>query len=402
MNACIKSLRFTYVFCCCFLLYETLLQISFACFVQQFQAAFSLNQSALSSLSASYFMSYACCQIVAANLINRYSLRTVFLISSIGLAFSTYLFSISTYFVVACMARFLMGAFSSSAFILVINATKNAFSKQYLTFFIGLCQLFSASFVVVFQTRIAALSMIYSYADLLGALSFTGLVFFVVLWLSLDKGVNSDSLSNQSFVSELRAVLWTPKVYQICMYSFFLWGPVVGMSGLWGPYFLAQKMHATQEQAIFASSLIFFGLAVSSPIIGALCICESYRQKIVYLCPLLGSIVALIFTYSQELSYPQACTLMLLMGAFSAGYEVSYSFIRQIFSDTTANLVTALNNMAAIFGVACFQLAVAAVLTLLKQDTYLAFLVVVLFYAVALLLAYCMQHRPDICKSTIS
>lgn len=384
----------TYGFCCFFLLYESILQISFACFIKDLQIALYLSEQSLSILSASYFVSYALFQILVANFINIYSFRAVFLFSCLGLSLSTYLFSISSSFEVAVIARFLMGASSCAAFILVVNATKIAFKKRYLTLFIGLSQLISASFVVFFQAKIAAYCLTYYYTDVLRVLSLVGLIFFLLLFFLLKKEKIPRTSTDYSFMGEIKSLLLNPKVYLVCFYSFFLWGPVVGISALWGPMFLTQKIQIEYEETIFISSLIFFGLAFSSPIIGALSINKQVRKKIIYLCPLFGFFAALIFILQPNFTYAQACMLMVLMGASSAAYEVSYALIRECFYEARCNLVMALNNMAAIFGVAFFQLLVGLVLELSEQNIQLAGSVIICFYASAFFLSrYILQSK---------
>ena len=205
-----------YFFSCLFLLYETVLQISFACYANELQVALNLSKQALALLSASYFISYAGLQVVMANCVNKTSFRRVFLGSCFALATGTYLFSISTHVLAATLARFLMGASSCAAVILVVNATTKAFKKQYLTLFIGLCQLTSASFVVLFQTRITALSKIYGYSQVLAYLSFVGFVFFSILYVCLKKQNISGRSNNYSFINEIKTLLANRKFFQIC------------------------------------------------------------------------------------------------------------------------------------------------------------------------------------------
>src|SRR3990172_4747000 len=113
-----------------FYFYEFVLRVSPSVMVFELMKSFSITASAVGVLSAFYLYAYAPLQLPVGMLLDRFGLKKVLSIASIGCGIGALFFSIALNVSLAAFGRFLIGAGSSFAFIAMVYVSTHFFERE--------------------------------------------------------------------------------------------------------------------------------------------------------------------------------------------------------------------------------------------------------------------------------
>ncbi len=142
-------------------------------------------------------------------------------------------------------------------------------------------------------------------------------------------------------------VMKIPQVWIASLYAGLMFVPTTGFGQLWGvPYFM-ERYHIEKDVAGFMVSMIFFGWAFGGPFYGWISDKIGLRKWPMGIAALATLIVmsTILFVPVSEM---QMRVLMFLLGAFSSGFILAFSIVREInaplLTGTAIGFINTLNN----------------------------------------------------------
>lgn len=147
--------------------------------------------------------------------------------------------------------------------------------------------------------------------------------------------------------SGLYQVMKVPQVWIASLYAGLMFVPTTGFGQLWGvPYFM-ERYHLGKADAGMMVSMIFFGWAVGGPFYGWISDKIGRRKLPMGFAAIATLIVMVAIIYAPVPPFEMKI-LMFLLGAFSSGFILAFSIVREInalaLTGTAIGFINTLNN----------------------------------------------------------
>ncbi|WP_233581849.1 MFS transporter [Legionella septentrionalis] len=305
----------------CFLFYKYVLQIFPSIITAPLMKQFHLTGAGLGSLAATFYYSYMVTQLLVGILLDKYSTQRLTSMAIFCCALGVILFSRAETLFVASVSRALMGVGVAFATVSYMKLAANWFAAKHYALVSGLLATAAMAGAVFGQAPLAWLVEHWGWRQCLSGVGIIGLVlaclFFLIVRDAPGTSRKQDKVASIS-IKDLIAVLKNKQNWLLTLYSGFAFSPVAVFGGLWGNPFLEQAYQLSKTQAASLTSLVFVGLGLGSPILGALSD-RLGNRRYVMLISTLGSTVALsLLLYCNTWSI-QILSLLLFFFGFGLG-----------------------------------------------------------------------------------
>lgn len=355
-----------------FYVYDYFVQVAPSVMVDDLMRDFHIGAGALGVLSACFFYSYACMQIPAGWMLDRWGARLLLsgavLISAIGVV----LFAQAHALWLAGFGRFLVGFGSAFSFIGALSLLSRWFSHQHFATFAGLVQLGACVGSIIGLAPIAVLVNRYGWRDTMYTTGLATLGLAVLFWLvirnSPQKSPHKQEPANNAI--PLKSLFKNKQVWVICACGFFSWVPVGGFGALWGVPYLMKAYQLTNTQAGELMVWMWLGIGVGSPLIGWASYYFAMRKRPIVICFVL-SLVSLCILFEASL-LPKVITVLALcgLGLSASSQSLTFGVLKDVVLPEQFGVASGLNNMGAIIGGGLAQTLMGYILTLTWNGTY--------------------------------
>ncbi|MCB1117085.1 MAG: MFS transporter [Chlamydiia bacterium] len=405
-----------YVVATLFLVYEMALQVSPSVMTESLMSAFAIGAGKLGIMASFYYYSYAIMQVPAGLLHDRFGPRRLITFSAILCALGAFFFGSTTAFAPAAMGRFLMGVGSAFAFIGVLVVTARWFDKRYFALLVGVGQFLAAVGALGGELPLAyAVDHLGWRASMLLLALIGGVVALLAVFIIRNYPPEVVPHHKQEdglrLIVKIKEILTHGQTYAICAFAFCAWGPVLAIAALWGVPYLMVLHGIENTQAAFAISMLWVGVAISSPFWGWISDHLGRRNLPLQICSSIGLVASIFLIYVTTVPFWGTCVLLLLIGVAGAGQIVTFALVRENNRPSMTGAAVGLNNMAVVAGGALFQPLVGWLLYLFWNGatragipTYtvgnyqIALAIVPICFLVALLISL-FYIRETFCKS---
>lgn len=345
-----KRAIFVFILMALFLCFEMGLQVSPAVMTKDLGIDLHLNSFDLGIMSGIYFVTYSIMQIPSGLMYDRLNfvkvVGTAILICGIGAG----LFALSQSLLSGAIARMLMGLGSAFAFLSVLTTAARYFRPQYFAMLAGIAQLLAALGAIGGELPIAWLNKNIGWRHsfiFFMIFSFILVVTIVFAFRGMDKNAQLPEES-EPIRQSLKAILKNTQTWLIGCYALLNWAPMTAFASLWGVPFLMTKFSLSLTEAASLMSLVWLGVGLSSPIIGALSDFISKRKIILILTALTGALSFLILILAHHLSVPSLAILLFTAGIGSSGQVLSFAVVKDFTSKARTSAAIGFNNMAVV------------------------------------------------------
>jgi MFS family permease len=145
----------------------------------------------------------------------------------------------------------------------------------------------------------------------------------------------------------LYQVMKMPQAWIASLYAGLMFVPTTGFGQLWGvPYFI-ERFHVDKDIAAGMVSMIFYGWAVGGPLYGYISD-KLRRRKLPMVFAAIFTLVIMTAILYAPVTATQMKVLMFLLGAFSSGFILAFSIVREInipvLTGTAIGFINTLNN----------------------------------------------------------
>src|SRR3990167_6388358 len=346
-----------YVVVSLFLVFEMAVQVSPSVMAPNLMHDLSLGAFALGVMSSVYFYTYTSMQIPSGLLFDRVKPKKIIISSILVCSLGAALFGLSPNVYFGCFARLFMGLGSAFAFVSVLVVAADLFPPKYFAFLAGITQMLAAMGAMVGQMPVGLLVNTLGWRGTMFFLSAVGAMLAITVWSlmnydKLESNVKCKFSCTPKVSVSLKVILSHPQTWFIALYACLLWAPMSGFASLWGVSFLVKAYGLSNESAAFYSSLMWLGLAISSPLLGAV---STGNKKIPLLVSALIGFLAFFFILETSLSHTMLAVCLLLAGGACAGQAISFALVRDNNPSNIRATAIAINNMAVVISGAIVQ-----------------------------------------------
>lgn len=333
-----------------FLCFEMALQVSPGVMTADLSNSLNLSSFSLGLMSGVYFITYSVMQIPSGLMFDRLNIVKVVGIAIFLCSIGAGLFGVSHTFFEAALARMLMGFGSAFAFISVLTAAARYFPANYFAMLVGVAQLLAAVGAIGGALPIAWLNEQFGWRDSFVGFMIFGLLLIVAIYFTFR---NMDTRcktppENEYVRHSLREILKNPQTWIIGFYAFFNWAPITAFASLWGVPFLMSKYGFSLTLSASLISLIWLGVGLSSPFVGALSDRMKQRKPVLIFTALLGALAVGIIVYAPTLPMIILGTLLFVTGLGSSGQVLSFAVVKDYTEHKRSSAAIGFNNMAVV------------------------------------------------------
>jgi MFS family permease len=331
-----------------FLCFEMALQVSPGVMTKPLREALHLSAAGLGLMSGVYFVTYAAMQIPSGLLYDRTNFRYLVTFAIIICAAGTALFSSATTLGTGAFARLFMGFGSAFAFLSVLTVAARYFKPKYFAFLTGIAQLLAAMGAAAGELPIAYAVKHIGWRTTLFDLSIFGVILASAIWFFVRKPKapkNADE-PNEPIMRSLKRIALCSQTWGCALYGFFSWAPATAFASLWGVPFVASTYHLPTTDAAGFIALIWLGIGVAAPTIGALSDVMGRRNPLLIVSALLGAIGIGTAIYIPHLPLWLLGVSLFLAGVGSAGQILSFAVVKDNANPQRLSTSIGINNMA--------------------------------------------------------
>lgn len=316
--------------------YETLLRISLGPVGSILREHFGLSAATFSLFGTVFFYAYAPMQILVGILVDKFNIKVIAVLSILICALGTLLISVSNNFEWALIGRFLQGFGAAFGYVTALKIATLAFPTRLFGLAVGfiasvgfICGGLGSMMISTLQIQTSiSWSFIFQGIFVLGV--FLSFLFLVTL------KIDAKNLKKESFwkillkgVIDAADTLKSIKIWALALFAAFTFLPTTMFADLWGDTYLQIVSNYNASEAVFAVSMIFYGWAVGSVVIGWVSDFFDNKIRLMRVNISIAVVISIIVLYIP-LPYLLVCILFFAFGVLSASQTICYITVAKI------------------------------------------------------------------------
>ncbi|ODN43297.1 MFS transporter [Piscirickettsia litoralis] len=308
-----------------FYMYEYYLRISPGVMIPDLMHYFSVGATSIGTLAGFYFYAYTPMQLVVGPLLDRFRPYQLLTLAVIACALGSILTGIAPadHIVIAYAGRFLQGFGSAFAFVGILKLGATILPHNRLALVAGLVTCLGFVGAMAGENTLAALVRHFSWQDVLITIGIFGFflapIFFFFVRNPHKTKQKQPRASSKEIFNGLLLTIRQPYLWLIGLIGGALFMPNSVFASLWGIPFLTQTHHLSTAHATFATSLIFLGWAIGSPLQGWLSDrLRTARLRLICVNTLIAATIIYLVIAIPNLNYIVLCVLLLAFGVFAS------------------------------------------------------------------------------------
>lgn len=358
---------------CLFYFYECLLQVSPSVMSHELMRDFAVTSQTLGILSGVYFYSYAAMQLPGGVLMDRFGPHRLLTIATVICALSTIAFGFTHHFLMACLARLMIGFGSAFAAVGSMKLAANWFPAQRFALLTGMMVTIGMLGAIGGETPLALLVDSYGWRSSMKIMGFVGLVLTFLIWfIAKDAPCSKTYLQHhpqkgEPLLPSLLALIKNTQLWLVAVYGGLMYMSTPVFCGLWGVPYLMFKMGIPKAIAANYISLVFIGWAIASPLWGIFSNRIGLRKPPMYIGSAGSLVTSLIFIYAPIKAGWLMQILLFLFGIFSAGFLPAFAVAKELCCKRYVATGLSFMNMMNMIGIALAQPLIGFILDLMWQ-----------------------------------
>lgn len=381
-NSIFSSSWYGWVICglaAAFYCYEYLLRISPSAMVPELMTTFGVSAASIGLLSTYYFIAYTPMQFPVGIMMDKYGPRRVLTLAILSCALGTALMGLSSSFNMALAGRFLIGFGSAFAFVGVLKLATLWLPADRFALIAGLTTTLGMVGAMFGQNVLKSMVLSTGWENTITYFGLLGFALVPLIWFIVrdtppqKEGIKKEeaSLSYGQLFQDIAKLFKNRQIWINGLIGGLIILPTTIFAELWGVPFLKLNYGLTEQSAVFATSMIFLGWAVGSPLMGGFSDYIKRRRAPLICGALIGAVIFSIVLYSTHLPESWVFFLLFLFGAISSAEVIVFAVARESAPESVAGTAVAMTN----FLVVCagpFQWIVGKILDTMWDGKMLA------------------------------
>lgn len=351
-----------------FYCYDFLLRVMPSVMIHPLMNAYRVNAGQIGLLSAFYYYTYTPLQLPAGVIADKYKPRVVLGFSCLLCALGALLFAATDSFVIACISRAMMGAGSAFAFVGALKLAAIWLPENRFALFAGLTTSIGTLGAVTADNFLSSLVATLRWQHAVYLTGIIGMFLSFLLFLFLRRSQTHKEISSradQSWKNILKRLILlarSPYIWLNGIIGAFMFLPISVFASLWGVDFLERNYNIPNTHAASATSLVFLGLAITSPFIGYLSDLIQSRKIPLFIGCLGCVITSYLLIYVPNISLSTAYVLLFLIGMFTSPQALIFAISKDLSPPLTTGISTAMANFIVTIGAGVYQPVIGFIL----------------------------------------
>ncbi|PIQ43338.1 MAG: MFS transporter [Gammaproteobacteria bacterium CG11_big_fil_rev_8_21_14_0_20_46_22] len=348
-----------------FYLFEFAIRVAPSVMTNELMASFHIQSFGLGALAACFFYVYTPMQIPAGLLVDRFGPRLLLSLMMIICAFGCLVFSHTHSLWLAGIARAMMGFGSAFVYVSILVLISRWCPPKQFAMLTGATQFLGALGAIAGEKPLSWAMHAYGWRSAVEFFFWLGLVMAAMMWLFIrDYAPGRKPLAHKRAPERkhlgmewkrLKVVLSHPQSWYIGAYGFTCWTAVAIFGTLWGVHYAQTVFNISAEQASGMISVLWIGVAISSPLIGWWSDKIQSRRIPLLASSILGLAGTGVLFFMHDVSLSVAYVCVFLLGFAAGAQSVTFGLVRDINPAYTMGTASGFNNMAVILGAVIFQ-----------------------------------------------
>lgn len=326
---------------------------------------FNISAAELGQLASMYFYANTIFLFPAGNLLDRYSTKGLLLFSVALSIVGTLIFAEANTYLIAAVGRFLVGIGAAFCFLSSVRIATRWFSPAKMATVTGVIVMMAMLGGLVAQTPFAILINYlgsWRQAILLDA-GLGVIIFMAILLIVQDKPADAHEHIQKDRAQLKSLGLWqcfklaalNPQNWLGGIYTSLLNLPVFLLGALWGIHYLVEVRHLTVVQASYATTMLFVGVIIGSPLFGYFSDHIGRRVFPMIIGAVLSLLTILYLMYAPDLSLFSIMALFFLVGLVTSSQVLSYPTVAELNPTYLTSTAVSIDSMCIMIGGFVFQ-----------------------------------------------
>ncbi|MED7788079.1 MFS transporter [Francisella sp. 19X1-34] len=295
-------------------------------------APYDLSPEQISIFSSAFYWAYVTSQLPAGILIDKFGIKKIMLVSTFLFSVGVFIATRATSQEYLILYRVLAGVGGGFAFLCALKAIAIWLPKRTFPLFTGTTQMLMYGAGTITGLPLVILANHFSIQVIMSAILVVSLLLFlsVVFLISANEPhdqKDTDELADTHTKIEDIPIVF--KIKQILLNGFFcftIYGTTALFADLWSYRFLSLDGYP-KEYAGVASSMIFVGIAVFSPLWGVIATVLNKQKILLTLASIIGFFIVIAIVY-MHLDPVIMCILCVLWGGMQAVHVLNFTILR--------------------------------------------------------------------------
>jgi len=296
---------------------------------------FHFDTAQIGYLAAFYSYGNVLFLFPAGMLLDRFSVRILLLMAFIVTAIASYVFSTTSDFGVICGARLAIGIAGAFAMLPAVKLASRWFEPRHMALVIGIVVTMAMFGGMIAQTPLALLTQSYGWRGAMQMVTYFGaLLILIQFFIVRDEPKGSKKTETTEHVQLEQIGFWHSLGRTLGNMQNWLSGLYISLVNLplfilgiaWGAPYLTQVHHLTKVEATNATSMLFIGMMLGSPLAGIISDKMGLRKLPMIVGAVLTLAAVLIIMFAPDMpAWVVACQFLFIgvvMGAQVIGYPV--------------------------------------------------------------------------------
>ncbi len=384
-----------------FVVYSFCLNTAAAVFSTAIKTSLDAGSMGVSIATGSFIVGFACMQIPAGYLLDKFNARYIVSLGILILACGNFIISFSGNLLVFSLSNVLQGIGASFSFIAAAILISQWFPARMFPVLFGLTQTLSCILAGVVHYYLIIALKTHTWNDIYQMLAIFGVSLFVLSILFVKSPANFIREPGISLLHSLQIVLKNKQILLCSIAAAMSFGVLLAYASFW--YMPVQSFFGVQElQSAIISGFIFFGIGVGTPLLGWVSNLVKSRKMIIHITVVLGAMMLLAGLYLPHFEVGSLFiikTVSFLIGFFLSGSMLFYTIVSEMSSDSTRGVaLSVLNTTVFLFNTLLMFIPYMLITEFSKH--YFTYLWVLPFFVMfsILLLYFVKDTTPDTSK----
>ncbi len=342
--------------------YEMILRVASGVMTQGIMDTFTINATHLGLLTSFYYYAYVPLQIPSGMLLDKIGPRAVITFSSLLCAVGTWLFATTTDLTIAQCARFIVGAGSACAFIGCLKIASDWFSPTRFAFMVGLTNMMGTIGGTFAGVPLAILVNQTTWQQGTLWLAYAGIGVTILCWVLIrdqpkakPTGQPLSPVLPVSLRKSLMILVLDKQILLAAGIGGLMYVPISSFAELWAVPFLMNSLTIDNAWASFASTMIFIGMAVGSPLIAKLALRQKSYLKLMKLSAIASALCFGIGAFAKSIGYFPTLAALFIGGLWLGGQVLCFSVVKERIPNQISGTAMAYTNAVVMLSGLIFQ-----------------------------------------------
>ncbi len=331
-----------------FVIYSFCLNTAAAVFANAIRTSLHASSFGVSLATGAFILGFACMQIPAGYLLDRFNARFVVGTGVFLLALGNAIASFSDNLIIFTLANILQGIGASFAFIAAAILISQWFPGKAFPILFGLTQTISCVSAGIIHYYFTILLQTHTWNEVYQGLAIFGFVLLILTLLIVKTPLNYKRPESISLKKSLTVVLENKQIWLCSIAAATSFGVLLAYASIW--YLPIQTYYSVGNlDAVIISGMIFFGIGVGTPLLGWFSNIVKSRIMVIHITLVLGIMTLLLGIYLPHFNIDTLIivkTISFFIGLLLSGSMLFYTIVSEISSDSTRGVAISFLNTA--------------------------------------------------------